>query len=397
MSAFAGLMRQGADHARLERALARLAARFEAAGYARVSVPHLMAGEALLDLYGEDIRTRAFLFSGTSPGAELCLRPDFTLPVVAAHGAGGWARPARYAYAGPVFRRQPPGSRRPVEYLQAGIEDLGDEDRAGAEARVFALVHGALDDLGAGPLGVTTGDLGIVFALIEALEMPARRRHLLRRHFWRPARFHALVAEAVAGPAAPSPMRARLLEAARSANPEAAVAALAEEAGEAIGLRELDDILDRARDLARAAEEPPMPPADAELLEAVLAVRAPAPEALARLRDLAAAAGVAMADALDRFEARLEALARAGIDAAALPFDAAFGRTLEYYDGFVFEITAAGRADLPPLAGGGRYDAITARLGAPGPVPAVGAMIRPEAALAAAANGGGGRAGEGAP
>ena len=36
----------------------------------------------------------------------------------------------------------------------------------------------------------------------------------------------------------------------------------------------------------------------------------------------------------------------------------------------------------PPLAGGGRYDAMTVRLGAARPVPAVGGMIRPEAVLA---------------
>ena len=38
---------------------------------------------------------------------------------------------------------------------------------------------------------------------------------------------------------------------------------------------------------------------------------------------------------------------------------------------------------MPPLAGGGRYDAMTRRLGAAAPVPAVGAMIRPEAVIAA--------------
>ena len=70
-----------------------------------------------------------------------------------------------------------------------------------------------------------------------------------------------------------------------------------------------------------------------------------------------------------------------------MSFDAAFGRNLEYYEGFVFEITAPAdsgkQSDLPPLAGGGRYDAMTQRLGAAQPIPAVGGMIRPEALLAA--------------
>jgi ATP phosphoribosyltransferase regulatory subunit len=213
--------------------------------------------------------------------------------------------------------------------------------------------------------------------------MPARRRHQLRRHFWRPRRFHELIEEFVAGPAAPTPMRARLIAATGSPNPAGAVAAIATEAGEPLGLREIDEIVARALALAGAATDPPMPAEQAELVETALSINGPAGNALARLRALTAEGGADITPALDRFEARLAALDRAGVDAAGLPFDAAFGRNLEYYEGFVFEITAERRPDLPPLAGGGRYDAMTRRLGAGRAVPAVGAMIRPEAVLAA--------------
>ena len=75
-------------------------------------------------------------------------------------------------------------------------------------------------------------------------------------------------------------------------------------------------------------------------------------------------------------EARLEALAGHGIDVNALTFEASHGRTtLEYYDGFVFSFH--GPADLPPVASGGRYDALTAVLGAGRSIPAVGGIIRP--------------------
>jgi ATP phosphoribosyltransferase regulatory subunit len=82
--------------------------------------------------------------------------------------------------------------------------------------------------------------------------------------------------------------------------------------------------------------------------------------------------------AVDRFADRLEALAAAGVDPAHLPFEASFGRTtMEYYDGFVFGFLARGR-DLPPVATGGRYDALTAIIGGGQGVPAVGGVIRPE-------------------
>ena len=377
--------RTGARAGALEAALARIDARFAAAGYGPVAPAHLFPAETLLDLYGEELRTRAFLFPGGGTGAELCLRPDFTVPVALAHGAQGWDRQAAYRYRGPVFRRQTGASDRPAEYIQAGIESLGRPDRAAAEAEVLATVLAALADIGAGPVTVATGDLGIAFALLDALPLGARRRAALKRHFWRPARFHALIAEFAASPPPPSPRRRALLEAARAPEPEAAVAALAEQAGAVLGLRETPEIAARAADLAAAADEPPMDAAHGDLIEAALAVSGPAPQALAELRRLLAGTGPAVAAALDRFSERLAALEAAGIATADLPFDADFGRKLEYYDGFVFEVAAAGRPDLPPLAGGGRYDSMTARLGAARPVPAMGAMLRPEAALAAGA------------
>ena len=55
---------------------------------------------------------------------------------------------------------------------------------------------------------------------------------------------------------------------------------------------------------------------------------------------------------------------------------------MEYYDGFVFGFTAAGGGDLPAVATGGRYDALTRRLGHGQAVPAVGAVIRPDVVVA---------------
>ena len=64
--------------------------------------------------------------------------------------------------------------------------------------------------------------------------------------------------------------------------------------------------------------------------------------------------------------------------AAALPFEARFGRTsMEYYDGFVFGFTHPARPDLPAAATGGRYDALTRALGGAEASAAVGGVIRP--------------------
>ncbi|MEM1067242.1 MAG: ATP phosphoribosyltransferase regulatory subunit, partial [Pseudomonadota bacterium] len=59
---------------------ARLLAAFEAAGAARVETDILQPADVLLDLYGEDVRGRAFVTQDPSRG-EMMLRPDFTVPV----------------------------------------------------------------------------------------------------------------------------------------------------------------------------------------------------------------------------------------------------------------------------------------------------------------------------
>lgn len=368
-------LREGALLAELEGMLSTLSTLFTDAGFEPVQPAHLFPAETLLDLYGEDIRARAFLFPDPSHGDELCLRPDFTVPVAMAHGVAGWERAGQYCYQGPVFRQQQAGQDRPVEYIQAGIEDFGDTDAAKADARVFSLIHRGLDALSAPPHQTTLGDLGIIFGLLDTLEMPGWRRHQLRRHLWRSRRFHELLHEFGRTPAALSSRRVGLLEATR----ECRIAELVAAAGDAMGSRDLPSILHRAEALAAAESDPVMPSEHVALIEAVLDLECPADQAPERLEEILGHGGIALPAALHALSLRLEALAEAGFDLGEMVFDASFGRNLEYYDGFVFEVVASDRPEAPPLAGGGRYDAITARLGADQRRPAVGGIIRPEA------------------
>src|SRR6056297_1052915 len=97
---------------------AALRALFEAQGASVVEPPVLQPAGPLLDLYGEDIRARAYVTSDALRGEQM-LRPDFTVPVVQMHMAAG-ARRARYTYAGEVFRRQEDDPSRANEYVQVG-------------------------------------------------------------------------------------------------------------------------------------------------------------------------------------------------------------------------------------------------------------------------------------
>src|SRR5262245_60098270 len=105
----------------------RLMAAFARAGYERIAPAVIQPADLFLDVVGESLRARTYVFTDPE-GAELCLRPDLTVPTCRLHlerHADAGTR-ARYCYAGSAFRYQPAGADRahPREFGQAGIESF---------------------------------------------------------------------------------------------------------------------------------------------------------------------------------------------------------------------------------------------------------------------------------
>jgi ATP phosphoribosyltransferase regulatory subunit len=336
--------------------------RFSDLGAVQVDADMLLPADTLLDLYGEDIRARAYVTSDPLRG-EMMLRPDFTVPVVEMHMRDR-AEPARYTYRGEVFRKQDLLMDRPVEYLQVGYEIFDGADPAGADAEVFAAMRDALSGV---DLRIATGDIGVLIAAVRGLATTEARTRALLRHLWRPRRFRALL-DRFGGRSAVPPSRTALLA---QDDPIAAIP-------EQVGLRSRDEIARRIETLQAEAATPPIGTDQLDLLDAILNLRETLPNVLVALRDISVDLP-AIGAAVDRMEQRCSALDARGIDVDNLIFEGSYGRTsMEYYDGFVFGFYAASRPDLQPLATGGRYDALTEQLGRGTRVPAVGGVIRPE-------------------
>lgn len=336
-----------------------LRAGFETHGAVLVEPPILQPAETLLDLYGEDIRARAYVTSDALRGEQM-LRPDFTVPVVQMHMAQG-AEPARYTYTGEVFRRQENDLHRSNEYVQVGYEIFEREDPAASDAEAFAVIAQALGTL---PVRAMTGDIGVLMAVVKGLDTTPQRKDALMRHIWRPRRFRALL-ERFAGRTPVSQARKALLAGEVSSD------------APLVGARRQHEIDARIEVLKADAEQPPIAAREVDVIDALLDISNPMPVALERLHDLSVDLP-SIIPAVARVDARMAALVARGIDVNTLLFDASYGRTsMEYYDGFVFCFHAATRSDLPPLAMGGRYDALTRRLGDGREIPAVGGVMRP--------------------
>ena len=168
---------------------------FEALGADVFETDILQPAGALLDLYGEDIRARAFVTHDPNRG-EMMLRPDFTLSLVQHHIAEG-RRQGRYTYAGEVFRRQEDDPARKSEYLQVGYEVFNGEDPHVADAEVFFAISEILVPLG---LRAATGDIGLLRAAVAGLDTSDARKSSLIHHLWRPKRFRHLLGQFCQGP-----------------------------------------------------------------------------------------------------------------------------------------------------------------------------------------------------
>jgi ATP phosphoribosyltransferase regulatory subunit len=375
----------------------RLLAAYARVGYARVAPAILQPAEPFLDLSGEDMRRHMYLVTD-SAGREFCLRPDLTIPVARHYlASGAAAKPAGFCYLGLVFRDRGEASG---EFLQAGIESFGRTDTAEADAEALARGLEAAAHYGIPDPDIATGDVALFAALVAALDLaPAWQRRLLK-DFRKATLAHDLERLAATSPNGRSEYQG-VLAALAHANPKAAhamVTDLLSIAGiSVVGGRSIGEIADRFVEQAELGAQYGLPRAARALIERFLSIAGTPDEAASALRALAAAADISLGPALDLFESRTRRVAARGIDVRRIRFATAFGRGVDYYTGFVFELFDPARRVPSQLVAGGRYDGLLTRLGSAAPIPAVGFAVWIEglAALAGAvgAGGAGGAAG----
>jgi ATP phosphoribosyltransferase regulatory subunit len=144
-----------------------------------------------------------------------------------------------------------------------------------------------------------------------------------------------------------------------------------------VGGRDVAEIADRFLEQS-TLKGGALPREALQLIERFLNIAGEPDEAAAQLRGLAADAGLDLGAAIDEFESRTGFMAARGIDTKTIRFSTSFGRGLDYYTGFEFELHRKGNG-AEPLVGGGRYDGLLTRLGASEPIPAVGFSMWVEA------------------
>ena len=347
---------------------------FGARGYVHEEPSVLQPAEIFLDRSGEEIRRRTFTLTDLS-GRDLALRPDLTIPICRDAVLSGRKLPARICYNGLVFRHQPGEPHRPTQFFQAGAELLGLEDRVAGEAEILSLAIEALKVAGLKDFSLRIGDLALFNALVDALALPKQWRSRLKRHFWRAGYVENLLhwLGHCDGAGKPPVTRAEI-ETLLDKQDDAPAAG-----------RTRSEIIARALDRAAEAATLRLDPAMADAIARLLDVSGPAEPALAQVRALLKTTGIKLDAQLSAMDARLATLKSLGITPERVQFTAHFGRNMEYYTGFVFELWGRDKEGPVQVAGGGRYDTLLESLGAKQQVSAIGCAIRTERLLAAKA------------
>ena len=370
--------------AALEEQTSTLLSEFRAYGAERVEHAIVQPADAFLDRMGEELRRRTYVFAGPD-GSELCLRPDLTIPTAQTYLARNpnCDQALKLCYAGPVFRHDPSAPDQPGQSFQAGVESFNASDAATADVEALLLTHSAVTKAGLPHTRVTIGDVGLFQELLDAMSLPAHWAAKIRRRAWQPDRLRELL-QRLSGPAEPG---SEFLSHIGKLPPEQARDVLHDSLQlsgiKPIGTRTLDEITERFLERAADAAAPRLSPESAELIEAFLAIKRPASRAIRAIQNLVRPSSISIDPALFALKRRLDKLLHAGCDTSDIEFETQFGRNMEYYSGFVFELRSP--EAIFPLAGGGRYDNLLCTLGSLKKTPAIGLAVFAERLAAAKA------------
>ena len=329
----------------------------------------LQPADPFLDTTGEDLRRRIFITQENS-GKQFCLRPEFTIPVCLRHLEKGWIK-ARYAYSGKVFRQR---GDQAHEFMQAGFENLGSENANDADIDCIKTALHVLKEAGQKDMSLVLGDQAIFVSALEALRIPQAWRKKLIRAFGDDTLIKQYLdlmssSEKQSFNTLSQEIKAALEIKNLEMLTDAIEGEMLEQGLPLSGGRTPAAIAERLIEKAELASEK-LDNDKRIALEEFLAIDVELKDACDTIEAFENKHGIMLPLARDELYARYEGLKDSEV---TMRYRASFGRRLDYYTGFVFEVY--NNEKTSPLVGGGRYDRLLTLLGSPQEIPAVGFAI----------------------
>ena len=361
-------------------------------GYRFLETPLLENTELFLRQSGGELASRMYSFIDAG-SQQVSLRPEFTSPIMRYYLENGvdLPLPARFQYAGPVFRydvSHPDGSG---QFTQVGAELIGSESVI-ADAELLTLAAEVPVRAGLTGCRIELGDLDVFHSVLSVGQVSDVARSFIL----------ASVPQLREGPQSLPEVRERAYQLhLGDRSPEnqelsAAIIGLDDDQARQViqgflqwngtdfrrfGQRDPEQVVGRFLRKLKGSDEAGDLERGLELAASLACIRGEPSESIQAARMVVERAG-ADAAALSRLSHLVETLETFPETCGNVTVDFGLARGLAYYNGIVFEVWHPDWSG--PLGGGGRYDGLARALGSTREVPALGFAYTLETLLALA-------------
>ena len=358
----------------------RLLSLFASFGYGYIDVPVLQPTDLFLRKSGGELASQMFSFLDPA-GQSVSLRPEFTAPIMVQHLQAPDARPlpARWCYAGPVFRYGGPDPDSSGQFSQIGAELIGSTSVL-SDAELITLAAQVLQDLGVQDAIFQVAGLQVLQSLLNTLQISDRAKSFVAAQIPRlrsgSANPQALLDEAqyfhLSGQ---GPENHDLAPAIIGLDDDQARQVLRGflhwRHGDSpeLGQRHPDEVLDRLLRKLRGSDDQARLDHAFSLVGDLAQIQGSPVAACHEARRVLQSAGADTAP-LDRLSELITSVQQQDALGDNIQVDFGLARGIAYYNGIIFQVNHPQSPN--PLGGGGRYDPLALALGSPFPVPALG-------------------------
>ena len=349
-------------------------------GYTFYNPAMTIPADIVMNFMGEDVRNR-LLFTSSPGGDELCLRPDFTLPLAISY-INNEVQANKFVYDGYAFRFPSINekTRYCPEFRQIGIENFGDKNKIDVEGDVISQVCEILSSFYDDQLEIKISDIFMFYQLLNHLKIDTYLFNRVRRLYWRGMSATKIKdsIKKIMNTRFDAKPRLDLIDEYKNNN-LSSIALIQKLTGSddlsIFSGRRPDDIVKNYIDKSELINGTMINDTAIEQITEFLSIKGDISRVVKLLDNFQKKYHIDFAEGIENLENRVKILKKNQIAKDIIEFNATLSRKVEYYTGLIFEIRTKNENKNEPIAIGGRYDKIFEELGSKKPIPAVGCSI----------------------
>ena len=329
-------------------------------GFKYIELPSVIEANHIVQRSGENFRKFIFSFFDQN-GNELCLRPDLTIVSCLRYLENKYKGKKKIFYNGQAYRKSQ-NRKDSIIRNQIGFEIIGSKDEKNDDKEIINTSLNSLKNLKYSSGTLTLGNVEIFKLLISKLDIPARWKFRLSRHFWRINYFNDLLKRLETN----SDVDPIIVETDKKRYKKM----LKSDKKFIVAERSIDEILKRFDKKIKDPRRPSKGRNVSKIIKEFLRIKCPINNAAEILNKFFKKNHLNLMVDQKYFPISINKTSKLNI-----VFSTSFGRQLEYYTGMVFKVDIKSNNKFKNIINGGRYDQLISDLGSKKKISAVGAAI----------------------